>query len=148
MVILAILTWLSSWWPGDVWNSTGPALEAASVGSDGGVIALKRLTPLPKDAFGSEEIPVEVSDAVLASVLGTAFGAACERELIACGDGSVISGEESAVCGRSCPSSSSGLVRPGVRSANSGDADVGFDGVTPIGRATVGVLGAGGSSTT
>ena len=85
---------------------TGP--EAAKGDSAGGVIVLKGLIPVPKDMFGSEEIPVEVADAVLASVLGTASGAACEGESNACGESGL--------------SSWSGLVRPGVRSSlNNGD---------------------------
>ena len=84
-----MLSWLSSWWTGDAWSSTG--LEAARGDSAGGVIVLKGLTPVPKDMFGSEEIPVEVADAVLASVLAAASGAACEGESVACGESGLSS---------------------------------------------------------
>ena len=83
---------------GNAWSMTGP--EAAKGDSAGGVIVLNGLTPVPKDMFSSEETPVAVADAVLASVLGNASSAACEGESVACGESGL--------------SSWSGLVRPGV----------------------------------
>ena len=58
----------------------GPKVNGDSAG---GVIFLNELTPVPKDVFGSDETAVEVADAVLESVLITAFGADCEGESVA-----------------------------------------------------------------
>ena len=73
----------------------GPALEAASGPTFGGVIVLWGLTPLPKDILESEEIPVELPDAVLSLVLSRASGVACGGVSGACWDGSAGGEEES-----------------------------------------------------
>ena len=139
----ALLAWPSSCWPVVGLNSIGPALEAASGRSFGGVIVLWGLTPLPKDILESEEIPVELPDAVLSLVLSRASGAACGGVLAACRDGSAGGGEEFVASVRPCPSSASGLAWLGVGSVDMGDVDAGTAGVPLNGWAIV-----GGSSTT
>ena len=98
---------------------------------------------MPIDILESEEIPVELPDAVLSLVLSRASGVACGGVSGACWDGSAGGEEESVDPMGPCPSSASGPDWLGVGSVDMGDADSSTTGVPLIGWGVV-----GGSSTT
>ena len=70
---------------------TGPEANGKSAGAV--IFFVNELTPGPRDIFRSDEIAVEVPDAVLESVLISAFGVDCKGGPVACG----VSGSRSLV---------------------------------------------------
>ena len=62
---------------------TGPQANGNSAGAV--IFLFNEPTPGPRDIFGSDEIAVEVPDAVLESVLTTALGVDCKGGPVVCG---------------------------------------------------------------